>query len=445
MNKTSNRVLKLSQNLKFLEVNDKVSICYNKNAFKPVLLPNTVRENYLKGLREINNPDENIVKMFINNYIGYFDNELNKEEIYADLKKDYDEKGSTLNVRFIPSYNCDKNCSYCLIQNIRHKMKEVFDLNYLDNLKNLINIYKENNPNLNRVSATIIGGEPTLDKNWEITKKFIEEINKYFNKKEHILVTNGYGVNESLLKEFKDMGGKSVYLSYDLRGNVIDDSEPESKSNFIKFRELCLLVINNGVSLTVDFKCNKNTNINDEMKLFLDNLILLDSSINIVASKIVSQKEYDVLESPQCQRYELVDLKDEEILPVYYEFINLYPYNFSYPRQFEIMIYRCSTASMKSFVVFPNGKVSLCGKLYSSNPDNIPYIYDFKTNKFDEKLTKSYCKTTFDDEECKECEYSLICGGKCPFKKGKCDKEKINVELLLEIYKNNIKRQLEKR
>lgn len=445
MNKISNQVLKLSQNLKFLEVNEKVSICYNKNAFKPVLLPNSVRENYLNGLREINNPDENIVKMFTNNYIGFFDKELTKEEIYSKLKQDYDKKESTLNVRFIPSYNCDKNCSYCLIQNIRGQMKESFDLSYLDNLKNLVDIYKKSTPNLNKVSATIIGGEPTLDKNWDITKKFINELNKYFDKKEHVLVTNGYGVNESLLKEFKDMGGKSVYLSYDLRGNVMDDSEPESKSNFEKFKSLCLLVVNNGVSLTVDFKCNKDTKINETVKSFLDNLISLDSSINIVASKIVSQKEYDVLESPQCQRYELVDLKEEDILPVYYEFINLYPYNFSYPRQFEIMIYRCSTVSMKSFVVFPNGKVSLCGKLYSSNPDNIPYIYDFKTSEFNFELTESFCKTVLDDEECKECEYSLICGGKCPFKKGKCDKEKINVELLLEIYKSNIKRQLNKK
>lgn len=445
MSKTSNQVLKLSQNLKFLEVNDKLSICYNKNAFKPVLLPNTVRENYLNGLREINNPDENIVKMFTNNYIGYFDKELTKEEIYYKLKEDYDKNGSTLNVRFIPSYNCDKNCSYCLIQNIRAKMKETFNLSYLDNLKNLVDIYKKSTPNLNKVSATIIGGEPTLDKNWDITKKFINELNKYFDKKEHVLVTNGFGVNETLLKEFKDMGGKSVYLSYDLRGNVIDESEPESKSNFEKFKSLCLLVVNNRVSLTVDFKCNKDTKINGEVKSFLDNLISLDSSINIVASKIVSQKEYDVLESPQCQRYELVDLKEEEILPIYYDFIELYPFNFSYPRQFEIMIYRCSTVSMKSFVVFPNGKVSLCGKLYSSNPDNIPYIYDFKTNKFNFELTKSFCKTVLDDEECKDCEYSLICGGKCPFKKEKCDKEKINVELLLEIYKNNIRRQLNKK
>ena len=85
MNKTSNQTLKLSENLMFLEVNDKLSICYNKSAFKPVLLPNTVRENYLNGLREINNPDENIVKMFTNNYIGFFDKELTKEEIYYKI------------------------------------------------------------------------------------------------------------------------------------------------------------------------------------------------------------------------------------------------------------------------------------------------------------------------------------------------------------------------
>lgn len=446
MNKTSNSTLKISQNLKFLDVDEKFSICYNKNAFKPILLPNTFKEDYLKGIREINNPNENIVKMFINNYIGFFDKELSKTDIYYKLKEDFDKLDATLNVRFIPSYNCDKNCSYCLIQYIRNKMKESFNLNYLDNLKNLLTKYQENsNQKLKNVSVTIIGGEPTLEKNWNITKSFLGEINKYFDRKEHVLVTNGYGVNNVLLEEFKNLGGKSVYLSYDLRGNVIDDSAPLSKLDFKKFKELCNLIVNNSVSLTLDFKCNEFSELNLNLKEFLDDLINIDSSINIVVSKIVSWEEYDVLENPQCQRYELVDLKEENILPIYYDFMEAYPFNFSYPRQFEIMVYRCSTSSMKSLVVFPNGKVSLCGKLYSSNPDNIPYIYDFKSNEFDGLLAKSYCMSVFDDEECKECDYHLICGGKCPFKKGKCDKEKINVELLLDIYKRNIIRKLESR
>lgn len=446
MSKISNNILKLSQNLNFVDINEKFSICYNKNAFKPILLPNTFKDDYLKGIREINNPGENIIKMFVNNYIGFFDEELSKKDIYDKLKSDFDKKDATLNVRFIPSYNCDKNCSYCLIQNIRSKMKESFSLDYLGNLKTLLSRYQEiSNQNLKNVSVTIIGGEPTLEKNWNITKFFLSEINKYFDKKEHVLVTNGYGVNDSLLEEFKKLGGKSIYLSYDLRGNIVDDSEPISKSNFEKFKELCDFIVSKGISLSLDFKCNEYSKLTLEVKTFLDYLIKKDDSINIVISKIISQLEYDVLENPQCQRYELVDLKEEGILPVYYEFMEAYPFNFSYPRQFEVMIYRCSTASMKSLVVFPSGKVSLCGKLYSSNPDNIPYIYDFKGNEFDESLAKSYCNSIFDDEECGKCDYHLICGGKCPFKKGKCDKEKLNVELLLDIYKRNIIRQLEKR
>ena len=306
-------------------------------------------------------------------------------------------------------------------------------------LGKLVEAYKEKNNNkLNKVSVTVIGGEPTLDRNWELTKQFLSELNNYFDEYSHVLVTNGYGVTPLLLHEFKNLGGNSVYLSYDLREGVKDKTEPESKSDFDKFKELSYLIVDNGVSLTLDFKCNKDSFINEDLKNLLNDLITKDSSINIVVSKIINHDEFDVLKSPQCQRYELVDLESENIIPVYNNFMNLYPYNFSYPQQFELMVYRCTTASMKSLVVFPNGKVSMCGKLYSSDPNKIPYIYDLRTNNNRLDVAKSFCQTILDDEECKECDYALICGGKCPFKKGKCDKERLNVELLLKIYKNNV-------
>ena len=48
-------------------------------------------------------------------------------------------------------------------------------------------------------------------------------------------------------------------------------------------------------------------------------------------------------------------------------------------------------------------------------------------------------QNTLKDKECKKCEYTFICGGKCPLKKErKCNKEKIGTELLLKAYEYTI-------
>jgi hypothetical protein len=115
----------------FLDINDKYCACYNKNAFKPVLLPLSFKEQYLNGEREINDCSDKLKQLLIKNYLAFEDIELSREELYLKIKNDFDDKNHTLNVRFVPSYNCDKNCSYCLIQDIRSKMKEYFDFDYL--------------------------------------------------------------------------------------------------------------------------------------------------------------------------------------------------------------------------------------------------------------------------------------------------------------------------
>jgi len=103
------------------------------------------------------------------------------------------------------------------------------------------------------------------------------------------------------------------------------------------------------------------------------------------------------------------------------------------------MVYRCNAATLTNICIYPNGLVSGCGKLYSSDIDKVPVVADFKTGYVNKKQLLNFKKNVLKDKECKHCEYTFICGGKCPLKKSKkCDKEKIGTELLLEAYKYTI-------
>ena len=81
----------------------------------------------------------------------------------------------------------------------------------------------------------------------------------------------------------------------------------------------------------------------------------------------------------------------------------------------------CKPAVLSSLVIFPDGKMTLCGKAYASTI--YPFIGSIEDESivFDNGMIQNHIKNVFSDEECKDCNKALICGGKCLYNRNnKC-------------------------
>ena len=153
-----------------------------------------------------------------------------------------------------------------------------------------------------------------------------------------------------------------------------------------------------------------------------------------ICSPIVNLEEYDVLSKNKCDRYEIELLVKYGLLGLCYILINKFADNFSFPKSFEAMVYRCNSQTLSSLCILPNNKVTFCGKLYSSDPDKIPYVADLNTNYINKKLVDNILSTLKVKPVCADCDYMLLCGGKCPLSVDKVCKDEIKNTQLLEDY-----------
>lgn len=424
-----------------IEINENISLLYNYKIYNLL----RVKTSFAKKIVErkgqyLEMPDHININKLINAKVLLYENDNKfdyKNIYYQNIKK---LKGSLpLSIRFVASYDCNEYCEYCLIKDIRSKKTGYFsisNLSYLDKLMEMVNVLSPVAP-FKETNVTLIGGEPTLQKNWSINKSFLDFINANYYGNNHTLITNGVNLTTELLAEFKDRLGKEVYLSYNISGESYKNSEPTQRTDLVVFKKLCFNILEMGLDIIIDLKISPATikSLDSTFIKVLTKLVQYDG-IKILCSPIVDMNEYNPLQSGKCDKFDLIVMKQKGLINIYLYLKSIFKEKMIWPTIDEKMVYRCNTTNLSSLCFYPDGKVTTCGRLYAVSSSNVPIIADLKKKEVYKNVMNSSIYTVMDDEECTNCKYIYICGGKCYFSRDKkCKDEKSGIDILKKICK----------
>lgn len=335
-------------------------------------------------------------------------------------------KGTPKNYTICPTMGCNLRCVYCFEGNDNHCNHTLMSLDQLQAIFSFIETDLEGesiNKKQTKSVISLYGGEPLLPSNYEIVERVLEFAK--INSLEVRIVTNGTTIDKykELLKNRENIavqitldGAKKIHdlrrlstkgtgtfdeivrgidqlvelgVPTHLRTNIDlenIDSLPELIS-FIKEKEwISTGLVYPYVAPVLDY-CDGTNSSMKESELYSRILLLEpDFGTDVAVIKKVS--------SP-CINY-LEMLFDENI-----EFKS---WKMSY----------CEATSGGNFVFSPDGKISTCLMLAGKDVHQIG-TFDSSGVTIDIEKFETWTSRTVDNlEKCKECKYSLICGGGCP-------------------------------
>lgn len=428
----NNAKIYLSKNIVEIPIDNEFEVVYRKDKYKPMCVKKSIIENWEKCNSKV------IEKLLEKGIL------IVGEDVEADipneirrLRANYHD--NTLEIRMVASYLCDEACSYCLAGNAMKNCKDVFDIEWIDNLCDVTSYFLGLHKEINTISFTFIGGEPLLDVNWNVYKSLLDKFRERFcdNKVITRVITNG-----NKLKN-RDFSGylsyiDEIYLSYDIRGHINDQSQPIQRNNDRPFLELLQELLENFSTVTLDFKINEFSTISKD-SIFFDRIKTISKKYGkklvLAASPIVTLEEFDPYHRKHVGKYDLRELSERNSINALRELKEYYGEYFAFwPRMEECAVYRCKSANNHTLMVYPNGKVSICGKLYTNTSGEVPIIADLKNGgKINENMLINE-DTILEDDECMNCDYYFVCGGKCPLMSDStCDEEKIIARLFIEV------------
>ena len=434
-----NKKVTVSEKVIRLNINDEYDVLYRKDNYNPVCVRRAILDDIISSSVISNN----VVKNKFTEK-GILCEKGNKEDssIRKSLQKMREKyRDNILEIRFVPSYICDEKCGYCLARNALEECCQSFSLSWLDKLIEVTNQYLEiHNEAIDTISFTFIGGEPLLDVNWNICKNVVERFKEYYAEKIKVttrVITNGNRIDKNFLEKNAQYIDE-IYLSFDIRGMMNDETEPKQRNRsdaFFDLLDICLYYIQN---ITIDLKVNRFTNVSIEnlvLSELKDRSMKYGNRLNLAASVIVTREEYDPFSQKHVCKYELKNFKKEGCLEVLKGLKLFFGKRFSFwPSLRHCSVYRCKTSTNNTLMVYPSGKISICGKLYTNVTDEVPYIADLNKGSQIDLNKLIDVNLALNDMECMECDYFFVCGGKCPLMANtSCDEEKEYAKMYIEL------------
>lgn len=366
--------------------------------------------------REID--DEKLITKLINK--GYLYKNRDEEQENIEEKNTFLNNDLDMNFTICPSMGCNLHCSYCFEKSIELTKDKLND-RQLDVILEYISLFIKKNKNVN---ISLMGGEPLLSGNKRIVTKVLE-----YCKEKNIklgIITNGVNINE-YIDIFNSIGDKNIlYFQITIDGprNVHDtrrvsiDKSGTYDMIMKNLEQLSQLGYKTIIRVNVDkmnigcldmlmdevdcYKINKDnifvniTPVLDFVNEIKNDIFMEDEFLNIMYEKYIKTKS--------SIDFEMIKSRTITYLSKYFDLSNKnVPYRFSY----------CEAIRGNSMIFIPNGKIITCLSLIDN--DNCVI------GKFDDKkitLDRDICcaiekRTTLNMSKCRECRYSLICGGGC--------------------------------
>lgn len=401
--------------IQFISINDKETIIVNLiNGLADVIDKDT--EKNLKN-NQFTSLDDSVIhclkdRKYIFSTKEEYDIYLNNIYYTASF---YEER-ETPNFLFIPSYDCNLNCTYCYqkaykIQSfdISEDIVESFFDYIQSKIKDLEKRYKTHYE-ANDIIITLMGGEPLLSRNKYIIKEFVKKCQLYGYK--YDIVTNGITIKE-YIDVINTLSLQSIQIALD-GDKKIHDSRRISKNKIGTFD-----IIMDSIQLLVLHKVNVQLRINvDKDNIY--NLPLLAEQLHDFFDNPYFYAYIFLLEHEGCMEY-------KNVIPDYIALKKIYDL-----QKQHMLLKKIDIAYVgKELVdgIFSNETYYPTTRKCSSSKNQ--YIFDlyknvfkcwwgigndvYKINKENEELVDSLWKKrqTLNINQCRLCNYRYLCGGGC--------------------------------
>lgn len=321
---------------------------------------------------------------------------------------------------------CNKNCKNCFAKEYKEKGGPDLDLSFLEKVEPWDQI---SSPDIG-----ILGGEPTLNPNFFLILKKLQDLN-------YVPVIFSNFLFDDLLKKklsFFIIKNPSKELKFLVNINDLNKSQLDRVIENINFIQKTFLSINKSnklsLSLTLDidnpelnliylYSFYKELNFNYRLRLGV--ALPSDSEKKPQYKKVINNKELGkiivkILNWSQKQNIDL--FLDCGIYPCFFSAKDLSYFKSIFPN------FKFGCGNQPAFDVFPNGKSIYCFPLENSinnflfpkdNPGyNLKFFIFIDFNKTEEDLKKQFIKLKekLFCEDCFLCEYNIskLCEGICP-------------------------------
>lgn len=408
-----------------------------------------VDDEFLNVLDNIENIDvENLnskTKELIKNMAdGSYIIDDDTDELKLLKYRNYNGKFSSREFSLViaPTLACNFACPYCYeTAKVGMMSKEVQD--------SLIEMIEENAKYKRDINITWYGGEPLLAKDiiFSLAKRAIEICDRENVKYSSYIVTNGYLIDDEIVKAMKEYKITGAQITVDGPPSIHNKRRKLKKSDEETFDKIISnikkLVDNEVGNINIRINVDK-TNINhiEELLDILEQNGIKDVTVNLGHVTAYTEACNGVVDSClNIEEYAENDAKYQKILfERGYKVAGRYPF---YP---SIKANYCCADQVGAFVIDAEGYMYKCWNDVGNVNRAVGNVTKIKS-EVDEKMqamnTEYILWSPFDHEDCKECSILPICMGGCPYKglmskKPECEKWIYSLEkTIIESYYQN--------
>ncbi len=340
----------------------------------------------------------------------------------------------SISYTILPTLDCNAHCHYCF-QNLK---KEYMSEECQDRVVELMRFdHKVKNNEV--IYIAFFGGEPLLDKSFEVIKTLCTKIRAAFREElvsdklkiNLSIITNGTEINKEKLNFLVKNSLKSIQITFD------GDKEYHDKIKGKGFFDKTI----KSLHLLKEYKIKPTLRINT----LRENIDSIKSLIRYLGENGIAEF-CGIYFSPVTNINELVKVKNDNFLStkefskIEIEFIKLAlknKFSFSIPKT---NISLCTASFPSDKVIGPDGRLYKC---YNGIYEKEDYgsIIDEKMRNM-RSFFKYVNYSPFDDKACQNCLVFPICKGGCPYERIRGNKEclsyKYNLkEIITQIYEHS--------
>ena len=343
------------------------------------------------------------------------------------LKKRYireQKEKDLLTITIAPTLNCNFACPYCYEDRqgkIINKEEQRKIIDFID--KQLLLGYK-------KLNLIWFGGEPLLafEAIKNMSKEIINICNKYEVNYNAFLTTNGYLLNDNVVKKLHELKIQQLFITLDGPEYIHNQRRClySGKPTFGQITKNAVNAKNNGIETIIRMNVDKsNEPYIEELRDYVTNILGLPMYLGLVReytdscnnekNSYLTKQEYALLQDI----FEENQSKDKKV-------------EYLFPRQKPIY---CRAVKVGTFVIDPDLNIYKCENDIGRPNKRIANIDDYP---FDDEIFQSYNQDyykwdPFEYEDCCKCDILPICMGGCPFiaikeKKPECETYKYNFD-----------------
>lgn len=350
-----------------------------------------------------------ISKLYYEKFIVNY--EFDEVKYFNQYRKQYYNSVFGVVIYLLSTMNCNFKCPYCIVSKVDHgvtkEVKKISGETIDQSVRWIVNFLNENeekikkslslNPNADKLSVTLFGGEPTLahEKNIEFLEKLKKSIPKWVRLSSDI-ITNGYILNNEMIKDLKNHNLQSVQITLDGPEKIHNQRRitSDNKPTFYKIIDNCKEVIKENVRLAI--RVNIDEENVDHIHELIDELVRLDFNKKVI------------LNIAPVDKYVGCDNLAGHKTSVMSKFGEIYRYAKSKGFKFGGWETFCGVYANSFFALSPSGELYKCPSLVGDGNEVVgnvncnqfkPLYYEIINNEI--------------DEDCAKCCWAGVCGGGC--------------------------------